>query len=68
MPFLFTNKTLPLNNLKTRTDMNVKIPVFLICAETIVYLLLYNFHDYTFKCHRLQKTAQKKNSKKSNAH
>ena len=48
--------------------MNVKIPVFLICAEAIVYLLLYNFHDYTFKCHRLQKTAQKKNSKKSNAH
>ena len=29
----FTNKTLPLNNLKTRTAMNAKISVFVICIE-----------------------------------
>ena len=42
------NKTLRLNNLKTRTDMNAKISVFVICAEAIIYLLLYNLHDCTF--------------------
>ena len=55
--FLFTNKTLRLNNLKTRTPMNVKIPVFVICVEAIIYLLLYNLHDCTFKfciCHKLK--------------
>ena len=30
--------------------MNAKISVFAICAEAIVYLLLYNLHDCTFKC------------------
>ena len=29
--------------------MNVKISVFIICAEAIIYLLLYNLHDSTFK-------------------
>ena len=29
--------------------MNAKISVFAICAEAIIYLLLYNLHDYTFK-------------------
>ena len=29
--------------------MNVKISVFVICIETIIYLLLYNLHDCTFK-------------------
>ena len=28
--------------------MNAKISVFVICAEEIIYLLLYNLHDYTF--------------------
>ena len=29
--------------------MNAKISVFIICAEAIIYLLLYNLHDSTFK-------------------
>ena len=48
MSFLFVNKTLPLTNKETRTAMNAKISVFLICVETIIYLLLYNLHDGTF--------------------
>ena len=48
MSFPFINKTFQLNNLKTRTVMNAKISVFVICVEAIVYLLLYNFHDCTF--------------------
>ena len=48
--FLFRNKTLRLNNLKTRTDMNVKISVLVIYVEVVIYLwlynlLLYNLHD-----------------------
>ena len=35
--------------LKTRTAMNAKISVFVICVETIIYLLLHNLHDCTFK-------------------
>ena len=30
--------------------MKAKISVFLICVEAIIYLLLYNLHDCTFKC------------------
>ena len=29
--------------------MNAKISVFVICVEVIIYLLLYNLHDCTFK-------------------
>ena len=29
--------------------MNVKISVFVICVKAIIYLLLYNLHDCTFK-------------------
>ena len=29
--------------------MNAKILVFCICVEAIFYLVLYNFHDCTFK-------------------
>ena len=49
MSFLFINKTLRLNNLKTRTAMNAKISIFVICVEAIIYLSLHNFHDCTFK-------------------
>ena len=28
--------------------MNAKIPVFVICVQAIICLLLYNFHDCTF--------------------
>ena len=45
---MLINKTLRLNNLKTRTAMNAKISEFVICVETIIYLLLYNLHDCTF--------------------
>ena len=33
-------KTLQVNNLKSRTAINAKIPVFVICVEVIIYLLL----------------------------
>ena len=39
--FLFINKTLRLNNLKTKTAMNAKISAF----EVIIDLILYNMHD-----------------------
>ena len=38
---------LRLNNLKTRTVMNAKTSVFVICVEAIIYML-YNLHDRTF--------------------
>ena len=46
---LFINKTLGLNNLKTRTAMNVKISKFVICVKGIIHLLLYNLHDCVSK-------------------
>ena len=46
--FLFVNKTLRLNNFKTRRSMNAKISVFVIFVEAVIYLLLYNLHDCTF--------------------
>ena len=39
---------LRLNNFKTRTDMNAKMSVFVICVEAIIYLLLYICYYYTF--------------------
>ena len=45
--FLFINKTSQLNKLKTRTAINVKISVFLICVTVIIYLF-YHLHDCTF--------------------
>ena len=29
--------------------MNAKISVFIICVEAIIYMLLYDLHDCTFK-------------------
>ena len=49
LSFLFINKTLRLNNLKTRTAMYANISVFVICVEAILNLLLHNLHDSTFK-------------------
>ena len=46
---MFINKTLRLYNSKTRTAVNVEISVFLICVEAIIYLLLFNLYDGTFK-------------------
>ena len=46
--FLYLNKTLRLNNIKTRTALTAKILVFVIFVEAIVYLLFYNLHDYPF--------------------
>ena len=46
---LFINKTLRLNNVKIRTAINAKNSVFVICVEAIIYLLLYNLRDCTFK-------------------
>ena len=49
LSLLFINKTLRPNNLKTRIAMNGKISVSIICVEMIIYLLLYDLHDSTFK-------------------
>ena len=49
MSFPFINKTWLLNNLKTRTAMNSKMSVFVICVEVFMYLLLHNLHDCAFK-------------------
>ena len=49
LSFLFINKTLRLNKVKIGTAKNVKISNFVICIEVIIYLLLYNLHDCTFK-------------------
>ena len=46
--FLFVNKTLRLNNEKTRSAMNVTFSVFVICTETIIYLAFYNLHERNF--------------------
>ena len=48
MSFLFINKTLRLKNLQIRTAMNGKVSVFVICVESIIYLLFYSLHDCTF--------------------
>ena len=37
--------------------MNAKISVFVICVEAIIYLLLYNLHDCTFKVVFIKKEA-----------
>ena len=41
MSFLFVNKTILLINLKTRTAMNAKVSVFVICVEAIIYWLIW---------------------------
>ena len=48
--FLFSvyKQTLRLNK-KTRTTMNAKVSVCVICVKAIIYLLLLNMHDFTFK-------------------
>ena len=46
---LFKNKTLQLNNSKTRTAVNAKYLVFDVYVEAIIYLLSNNLHDCTFK-------------------
>ena len=47
LSFLFINKTLWLNNLKSRTEMNARISVFAICAKVIIYFFIYDLHDCT---------------------
>ena len=46
------NKTLRLNNLKTRADMNAKISVFVSCVEPIIYLLLHNLRECPFNVNK----------------
>ena len=38
------------NNFKTKTAINAKISIFVICVEVIIYLLLYNL----LKCFRIK--------------
>ena len=47
--FCLQTKLLRLINLKAKIAMNAKILVFDICVEAIVYLLLHNLYDCTFK-------------------
>ena len=49
MSLLFINKTLLFNNLKTRSAINVKISVFVLSIEAVIYFLLCNLHDCIFK-------------------
>ena len=56
MSFLFINKTLWLNNFKTRATMIAKISVLVICVEVIIYLLLYHLQDYPFTARILYDT------------
>ena len=48
-------------NLKTRTALIVKVSVFVICVEAIIYFLLYNLHDCT--CKNIFQTAEHCNEK-----
>ena len=47
--FLFVDKTLWLNNLKTSEVMNAKTSPFVICGEVILYFLFYNLHTVPLK-------------------
>ena len=47
MSFLLRNNTLRPNNLKTRTAVNAKISVFVVCVEAIIYLLLHDLYGCT---------------------
>ena len=38
--------------------MNAKISVFAICVEAIIYLLLYNLHDCTFKSRQIKRMVE----------
>ena len=42
------NKASWLNDVKTRTAIDVNISVFVNCIKAIIYLLLYNLHECTF--------------------
>ena len=59
MSFRFINKTLGVNNLKTRKGINAKISVFLVCVEAVIYLLLHNLHSRTFNSVQLQISERK---------
>ena len=49
---MFINENLRLSNLKTKTAMSAKHSVFIICVGAMIYLLLNNLHDCTFKCYK----------------
>ena len=38
--------------------MNAKIPMFVICAEAIIHLLLYNLYDCAFKVSAVKNTVE----------
>ena len=46
--FVFIRKTLPLNNLKTRADINAKILFMVISAECIIYCTFKLLREHTF--------------------
>ena len=56
--FYVYKKNLQLNTSKTKTAMNAKISIFVICVESIIYLLLHNLHDCTFKANLPQRSSK----------
>ena len=55
---MFINKNLQLNNSKTKTAVNAKMSIFVICVEVIIYLLLHNLHDCIFKANLSQRSSK----------
>ena len=63
--FLFIRKTLRLNDVQTRTAVNAKISVFVLFVEAIIYLLLFDLHDCTFKRIKVDHCKTLKSNKQS---
>ena len=57
---MFINKNVGLNNSNTKTAMTMKISIFVICVEAIIYLLLHNVHHCTIKKKKLIKKKKSK--------
>ena len=45
--FAVYKQNLRLNNLRTRRAINAKVSVFVICVKAMIYLLFYDFIDFT---------------------
>ena len=49
LSFIFINKNWRLNYTKTKTAMNAKLSISVICVEAIIYFLLHDLQDCTVK-------------------
>ena len=50
MIFQLVNKSLRLHNQKTRTAIDAKVLMIVICVESIIYLSLYSLLDCNLIC------------------